>query len=259
MSKIKKYTDSPIYLEPIKHQYHHKVSGKIYKSVTTTLTSLEPHFDSNSISLAISKQSDKVKQAKYIGLRQEDILTLWEKINNEANIYGTKIHNIIEEYLLANKWQFFDDTEDGKLKQSVIDSFNELKIDEGVCMYPERILFSERYELAGTSDLIIDIDDVFFSIWDWKTNREFNIYNKFGGVTLNSPFDYLQASQFSIYTLQLSVYARLYEMENPKRKCRDINIAHWDKETCKFVRIPIMYMKNEAQKLIEMHYENIGK
>lgn len=249
----------PVFLEPIAHKYIHRVTGKQYKSVTTTLTSIEPHFDSESVSLAIANQSDKVKQERYIGLSQEQILAFWKKLNDEANIYGTKVHNIVEKYLLANKWLFPNNSEEGLFEQKVIKGYNALNIDEGVAVWPERILFSEEYELAGTSDLIIDIDNVFFSVLDYKTNREFRFYNHYGYETLLEPFQYLQACEWSMYTLQLSVYAYLYELEYPKRKCRDITVLYWDKELLTFRKIAIMYMKHEAKLLIEMHYNNVMK
>jgi hypothetical protein len=45
---------------------------------------------------------------------------------------------------------------------------NSLEIDEGIAVWPERIPFAEQYELAGMSDLIIDIDDVYFDVLDHK-------------------------------------------------------------------------------------------
>jgi hypothetical protein len=161
--------------------------------------------------------------------------------------------------LLANKWYFPEDTEEGKFEQAVIDGWNALKIDEGIAMWPERIMFSEQYELAGMSDLVIDIDDTYFDVWDWKTNREFNFFNQYGYETLYKPFEHLQACQWSIYTLQLSVYAYMYELEFPHRKCRQICIGYWDKEKLTFQKIQIMYLKHEAKKLIEMHHYNLMK
>lgn len=254
---IAKVWAGPCYLEPIQHKYHHRVTGKIYKSVTTTLSSIEPHFDAEAVSLAITKQLDHLKQERYIGMNQQQILDYWQMLNDEANEYGTKVHNIMEKYLLANKWYFPKDNEEGLFEQKVINSFNELKIDEGTTMWPERILFSEQYELAGMSDLIVDIDDVFFDVGDYKTNRVFNFYNPYGFETLHKPFDYMQNCQWSIYTLQLSVYARMYELEFPKRRCRQIYVMYWDKETMTFQKIQIMYMRLEAQKLIEMHHYNL--
>jgi len=257
MGKVKNF-DSVIYLEPIEHKYHHRVTGKIYKSVTTTLSSIEPHFDSEAVSAAIVNQLDSVKQERYIGMNQQQILDYWQMLNDEANIYGTKVHDIVERYLLANKWYFPKDDEEGEFEQCVIDGFNALKIDEGIAMWPERILFAEEYELAGMSDLIIDIDDVFFDVWDWKTNREFNFFNPYGYETLFKPFEHYQSCQYSVYTLQLSVYAYMYELETGK-KCRCINIGYWDKEKMTFSKIPITYVKHDAFKLIQLHHYNLMK
>ena len=258
MSKAKLWV-GPVFLEPIEHKYHHRETGKIYKSVTTTLSSIEPHFDSEAVSLAITRQPDNAKQERYIGLTQQQILDFWQLLNDEANVYGTKVHDIVERYLLANKWYFPTEDEEGEFEQKVIEGYENLRIDEGIAVWPERILFSEQYELAGMSDLIIDIDDVFFDVWDWKTNREFNFFDQFGYKTLFKPFDHMQSCQWSVYTLQLSVYTYMYEMEFPGRKCRQICIGYWDKEKKSFEKIQIMYMKHEAKKLIEMHHYNLMK
>jgi hypothetical protein len=258
MSKAKLWV-GPVYLEPIEHKYIHRETGKKYKSVTTTLSSIEPHFDAEAVSLAISLQQDKVKQERYIGMSQQQILDFWKWLNDEANIYGTRVHDILERYLLANKWYFPEATPEGEFEQKVIDGYNALQIEEGEAMWPERILFAEQYELAGMSDLIIDINDVFFDVGDYKTNRVFNFYNPFGFDTLLKPFDHLQACQWSMYSLQLSVYAYMYELEFPKRKCRQIFVLYWDKIKESFQKIQIMYLKKEAKQLIEMHHYNIMK
>jgi hypothetical protein len=258
MGKINTWV-GPVWLEPIQHKYHHRVTGKIYKSVTTTLASIEPHFDAEGVSMAIYKQSDATKQERYIGLSQQQILDYWQLLNDEANVYGTKVHDLIEKYLLAEKWYYPPDNEEGLFEQKVIDGYNALNIDEGIAVWPERILFSEQYELAGTSDLIIDINEVFFDVGDYKTNRVFNFFNPYGFETLHKPFEHLQACQWSIYTLQLSVYAYMYELEFPKRKCRQIYVLCWNKEKETFEKIQIMYLKKEAKQLIEMHHYNIMK
>lgn len=241
----------PVYLEPIEHVYIHRESGVKYSSVTKAIASIEPHFDAEGVSLAIVRQSDKVKQERYIGMSQIQILDFWQMLNDEANTYGTYVHDTIEKYLKANKWWFPDD----ELAKKVIAGFENLKIDEGVCMYPERIMFAEQYKLAGTSDLIIDIDPVYFDVGDWKTNRIFNFWNPYGNETLLKPFEHLQNCQWSIYTLQLSTYAYMYELETGK-KCRHIWIGYWDKILETFTKIPVMYLKHEAKKLLELHKYN---
>jgi hypothetical protein len=242
---------SPVYLEPISHTYIHRVTGVKYSSVTKAIASIEPHFDSEAVSLAIFNQSDETKNPKYIGMTQVQILDYWQMLNDEANIYGTRVHDIVEKYLKAEKWWFPTD----EFEKKVIDGYNKLDVDEGIRLQPERIMFSEEFELAGMSDLIIDINDVYFDVGDWKTNRVFNFFNPYGYETLHKPFEYWQNCQWSIYTIQLSVYAYMYEMETGK-KCRQIWIGYWNKETETFSKIPIMYVKHEARKLLELHKYN---
>jgi hypothetical protein len=241
----------PVYLEPIEHVYIHRETGIKYNSVTKAIASIEPHFDAEAVSLAIFHQPNNVKQERYIGMSQTQILDYWQMLNDEANTYGTYVHDTIERYLKANKWWFPEDS----LAQKVIAGYENLKVDEGICIYPERIMFAEEYKLAGMSDLIIDIDPVFFDVGDWKTNRVFNFWNPYGHETLLKPFDHLQNCQWSIYTIQLSTYAFMYELETGK-KCRHIWIGYWDKTIESFTKIPVMYLKNEAKKLLELHKYN---
>lgn len=241
----------PVYLEPIEHVYIHRETGVKYNSVTKAIASIEPHFDADTIAEAIVHQPDNVKQERYLGMTKQQILDFWQMLNDEANVYGTFVHDTIERYLKANKWWFPDD----ELQKKVIAGYEALKIDEGECMQPERIMFAEAYKLAGMSDLIVDIDRTWFDVGDWKTNRVFNYYNPYDFETLLKPFDYLQSCQHSIYTIQLSTYALMYEMETGKR-CRQIWIGYWDKTIETFERIPIMYLKHEAKKLMELHKYN---
>jgi hypothetical protein len=80
MSNAKLWT-GPVYLEPIEHKYIHRKTGKKYKSVTTTLTSIEPHFDVEGVSAAIVAQADDKKQERYIGLTQQEIIDFWQMLN----------------------------------------------------------------------------------------------------------------------------------------------------------------------------------
>jgi len=163
MAKIEK---SMVYLEPIEHVYIHRESGKRFTSVTKVLSSIEPHFEGDRIAGNIAKQSDSnpKKNPAYIGMNKEQILDYWQELNDTANIYGTMVHEIVERYLLANKMYFTSDP----FELKVIKAYEDLEVDEGIEIYPERIMFSEEYELAGTADLKIDINETYFDIGDWK-------------------------------------------------------------------------------------------
>lgn len=159
-----KTTESLVYLEPIEHVYIHRLTGVKYSSVTKAISSIEPEFDAPAVAKAIVNQADNIKQERYIGMNEHQILEFWQMLNDEANTYGTNVHDIVETYLKKNKWWFPDD----ELAKKVIEGYNNLKIDEGVRMQPERIMFAEEYKLAGMSDLIVDIDPVWFDVGDWK-------------------------------------------------------------------------------------------
>jgi len=160
-----KIDDRPkVDLEPVEHVYIHRDTNVKYKSVTTVLQMVEPHFDSQGVAEAIYRQRDDVKNPKYVGMDVDQILDYWQELNDTANEYGTHVHETIETYLLKNKFWFPKD----ELQKKVIAGYESLEVDEGIMMYPERIMFAEEYNLAGTADLVIDIDDTFFDIGDWK-------------------------------------------------------------------------------------------
>ena len=243
----------PVYLEPIEHVYIHRETGKRYGSVTQMLSSIEHEFETEVVAQRIVQQMDKDKNPDYVGMSYEEIIDYWQMLNDVANEYGTFVHEAVETYLLKDKWWFPDiKTEEGLLQSKVIKAYEALKIDEGICMYPERIMFSEEYSLAGTADLKIDIDAEWFDIGDWKTNRKFDYFNAYGSQTLKKPFDHLQQCHHSLYSLQLSVYARMCE-EETGMKCRHIWIGYWSRETESFSKIPITYLKHEATTLLELH------
>lgn len=242
----------PVYLEPIEHVYIHRETGKKYTSVTKILSMIEHEFETELVATRISQQANDVRNPIYVGMNYNEIIDYWQMLNDTANEYGTFVHESVEKYLLANKWYFPED----ELEQKVITAYENLKVDEGICVFPERIMFSEKYSLAGTADLKIDIDKYFFDIGDWKTNKKFDFFNEFGFQTLKKPMDHLQQCHHSIYSLQLSVYAYMCE-EETGMKCRQIWIGYWSRETEEFTKIPITYLKHEAKTLLEMHKYNM--
>lgn len=151
-----KKRDSVVFLEPIEHVYIHKFTKEKFKSVTTVLGMLEPEFNSEEIALAISMQDPSKKKEQYQNMSQAEILAEWKRINDEANEYGTEIHEIMERYLLANKIYFPKDD----YERELISKFQEIDPMTVGTIYPETILFSEKHKLAGTADIIEDCGDL---------------------------------------------------------------------------------------------------
>jgi hypothetical protein len=126
-----KQWEGPVYLEPIEHKYWHRKTGERYSSVTQTLHSLVNEFDADAVSTAISKQPEARRKEEYKGLNKQQILEYWQFLNDEANEYGTFIHESIEKYLLKQKFYFPDD----ELEQKAIKAFDDIAIDEGQCIW----------------------------------------------------------------------------------------------------------------------------
>lgn len=232
-----------VYLEPVEHKYYHKVTGESFKSVTTVLGMLEPEFNSEQIALAISMQDPSKKKEQYQNMSQEEILAEWKRINDEANEYGTEVHEIMERYLLADKIYI----PKNDYEREIILKFQKVD-DMSGDIYPETILFSEKYKIAGTCD-ILEIKDGYFNILDFKTNKEIDYISKYGNW-LNKPVTHLSDCNFNIYALQLSLYAYMFQMQT-KMKVGKLQIFYLNPTTSEFITIPIPYLGRDAKAVLD--------
>ena len=192
--------NSVVYLEPVEHKYYHKVTGESFKSVTTVLGMLEPEFNSEQIALAISMQDPSKKKEQYQNMSQEEILAEWKRINDEANEYGTEIHEIMERYLLADKIYI----PKNDYEREIILKFQKVD-DMSGDIYPETILFSEKYKIAGTCD-ILEIKDGYFNHRFWTRSMR--------SVFMVPPFALVVAGLiFLVYSLKENFKNFLFVME----------------------------------------------
>ncbi len=240
--------ESKVYLEPIEHVYIHKDTGEKFKSVTTVLSLLEPEFEAESIALAIENQPDNRKKERYLGMNQKQILEAWQKENDEANEYGTEIHEIMERYLLAKKLYI----PKNDYEREIITKFQKVDEISSPNVYPETVLFSERHSLAGTADVIEDCGN-YFNVWDFKTNKKINYISQFGHW-MNKPMSHLSDCQFNIYGLQMSIYAYMYQMETRKKVGR-LTLLYYNPETLEWELINVPYMGLEAKKVLDFWVE----
>ena len=240
--------NSVVYLEPVEHKYYHKITVESFKSVTSVLGILEPEFDAEEIALAISMQDPSKKKEQYQNMSQEEILVEWQRINNEANEYGTEVHEIMERYLLANKIYI----PKNDYERDIISKFQEIDPMTKGTIYPETILFSEKHKLAGTSDIIEDCGD-YFNVWDFKTNKKLRFVSEYNHW-LKKPVSHLSDCQYSIYSLQLSIYAYMYQLET-KKKVGRLGLFYLNPETNKFELIPVIYLGLEAKAILDYWLE----
>jgi hypothetical protein len=240
--------ESEVWLEPVEHKYYHKQTGESFKSVTTVLSMLEPHFDSEAVAYAISQQSDDVKKPEYVGMTKEQILEEWERINREANEYGTEVHEILERYLLADRIYI----PKSDYEREIITKFQDVDDMTGT-IYPEAVLFSKKYKICGTADMVEDCGD-YINIWDIKTNKKLNYISKYN-QWLNKPVSHLSDCQFNVYALQLSIYAYMIQMQTKKKIGRMALYYLNPEKDYKFEVIPLNYMGKEAKDVLDYWLE----
>jgi hypothetical protein len=224
-----------IIFDPHTHTYRHHLTNDEYISVTTLLNKFKKPFD-------VITASERV--AKREGTTPDEVRKKWKQINDESKQYGTKIHNVIDLYNTSKSI-----TPD---YEHIIDSYNKLQIinDEDKLLSEERV-HSHTYKVAGTADVIKIEPKGKFSIFDIKTNKKFNFFNTYGEKLL-PPLSHLQACELTTYSLQLSLYAFMYQ-EMTGSELNQLGILYYNRENNTFVHYPVVYMKRDITKILEFY------
>lgn len=222
------------------HTYTCTETGKRFVSATTLLGKYKPVFDKEKAAKRVSARE---------GIPYQLVLDTWEQQKQIACDRGTPIHKAMENFILHKQVDQDYSRSMFVTFKDIISSFKPLKL------HSEKLLFLKEFELAGTSDIIIDHDNKFFSVLDFKTNKKIrtcSAYNEF----LLEPVEHLTNCEYSIYTLQLSLYAYMYE-KMTGLKCREIAILFLEGEEWK--KISSVYLKNDIINLLEYRKDDINK
>lgn len=206
--------------------------GEKYISVSTLLGEYKKPFDKEFFSRITAKKR---------GVSQDVVLKEWEQNTKNACDFGKVVHSIIEDYIKS-----------GIIKDAeIVDAFKKVFIKKYVTIHSERILFSDKDKIAGTSDMIVDVNSDTFDVYDLKTNTKFDFDNKYNEYLLK-PVHHLQNCKYNTYALQLSLYAYLYSLETGK-KPRRLAIFYWDKKDFQVYNVPYMYWETVV---LLKHYNN---
>ena len=214
-----------------KHSYTNPTSSLDYCSVTSLINSFKEVFD-------LEKQSRIVAERE--GVSQDEIKKRWNTIKVNACNFGTNLHSKIEENIESKGVLHLDD----ELVKKFI-SFSNINYKKALS---ETIVYSHEYRVAGTSDIIIDNDKT-FDILDLKTNKNFRFSSKFNKNMLH-PVEHLPECEYSIYSLQVSMYAYLYHCMTGKT-VGSLFIYWFDRETNDYHRYPVLYLYNDVKSLLE--------
>jgi hypothetical protein len=235
------------------HQYF-DTNGNELTSGTRVIGKVKAPFDRERVSKFCGK-----KLAKESGISEDEaqkqVLAEWDKKKDSSIVRGNWIHNNLEDYLKIGKY-------DEKLS-SVVEQLQ--PIIKGVYrFYPEALLYSLKYMVAGQSDLVTQRQrgkNSVFDFYDYKTNESVGIvfdsigrkkipakhYNRY----MIGPFSHIEDCNYYHYSLQLSLYAYMSELTWGIKIGR-LAILYVDLNL-KLHIYPVPYMRFEAHALLEYH------
>lgn len=240
---------------------------KLIESTHTYVNELKPNMQYISATTLIGKYHEpfdleyhSARVAARLGKTQDEVKSEWARTNRVANEFGTAFHKVMEDYLLSNKLYIPRNNNEHKM----IKSFESLGICKKGVVKPEYIMsyeFDHEVGLAGTSDVIEDVDfygngsydDKRFNVWDFKTNKKFKFETPYQTDWMRFPIAHLSYTHLNAYTLQMSIYALMYEKESGRR-CNRMGLLYWDRAAEEFNLINVPYMKMEAQAVID-HFQ----
>jgi hypothetical protein len=246
-----------VILEEATHTYRDLVIPEFtFISTTRLLSRYEQPFDADYHSKRVAERE---------GVSQEEILFRWKEINRIAIEYGKKVHSIMERHFLDKQKLYIprDDFERTVLSQfkELLKAYDGKMLTDHHIVKPEYVLshpLTKTHGIAGCTDIIEDVDDFKFNMWDFKTNRELSFdtpYNEW----LKFPLSHLSQTKYNVDCLQISIYAYFYELESGK-KVNTLGVIYWDRgndltsDTGVWKILYLPYMKTDAKMLIN-HYQ----
>jgi len=221
-----------IVFEPKEHRYFNQETKDEYLSVSSVLSQFKPEFDTE-------------KWAKRVAIKDnttpEKIIQKWDKIKEEACERGKTIHKHIELYLSDGKY------DSSPFFKNFMDLF-QVDSEQNSVIYPEKLLYTHTYKVAGTSDIVEDCGR-YFNIYDIKTNKKFKYNSPFNEKMLY-PLDHLSVCEYNTYTLQLSLYAYMYSQMTGKHVGKLKVLYNYDKDF--WMGINMGYMKDSVEKILPL-------
>ena len=202
------FNDVTYHDEP--HKYY--VGGKELISVTTILHRYQEEFEEDYWS---EYKADEYK------LSQREVLRAWEFINKKGTIKGSAIHDYAEnlflnkvfpypEQLIFEEFGFDPVLPEYLITKNHVDNFYNDVQGKLIPVRTEMIIYDSESLIGGMLDILFyNVKTKQFQIWDWKTNKAFEMEMK--TRHFQDKLFMLEDSDLEIYSLQLAMYKLIIE------------------------------------------------
>ncbi len=199
------------------HKYYTQ-DDKELVSVSARVHALEPPKDWSSIAKKYSKKHGETPQYW---------LDKWEDNKNKAAAIGTLFHSMKEEELITNGLKGFE-VQLGAMINGEKWSIPTQKLQDNT-VYPEMMVYDIDSMTCGQIDKAI-IKSRRINIHDYKSDKEINTkaYSSewVKPEKLLPPCAHLDACNFNIYSLKMSMYMYMLWKQNPSFRIGDIILEH---------------------------------
>jgi len=223
------------------HKYIHpkdETGNAEYISVTTLIERFFP-FD---LKRYIERKSEEENRT------EEDVLIEYLMIRDEAAEKGTFLHNQIENYLKGNDYN--SDSKEFEMFRNFYDK--EIRKRNIAFFDAEKMIYSDRYNVAGTIDCLFKKNDTNeYIMLDWKRSKKLIIDGRpriFGFGYALSELSNLDNSSYYRYCLQQNIYKHIVESEySIKISSMKLVVLHENYSDYHVVNVPVM---NREAKII---------
>lgn len=224
------------------HKYFNK-HGIEYISVSHLIELYRPKFDPTG---EIIK-----RKAEKLGVSVQQLRKEWDDIRDNAAIKGTAIHKLAEDWINTGEWD--------KTSQysNAIEQISKMEFKGQ--LHSETRIFSDKFGIAGTIDLIDEYKNKELNIWDFKSNKalkkkSFFSKEKRGYEMMLFPCEHLMDCNFVHYSLQLNIYSII--MEENGYWTNDKTLIYINPKTNLIELHPVLPLRDDALLMIK-HYNRV--
>lgn len=236
---------SEVFLQEPNHRYFNQ-AGREFLSVSRVISYFKEEFQSDMLSYMVAKKracaSNPSATNDDIQIEKKAVLAEWALKNKIACDKGTEIHDAIETWLkttfIVPKFQ------------KLIDSLSK-ELSDHPWKQSEIVLHFDKAGIAGTTDYLgyrTKSKTSVIDIVDWKSNK-IERRSKYGKY-LKGPLAHLEDCNYNTYSLQLSLYAFMIELQFG-RQVGNLSIVEIVDSEDGIIKIwPAPYMKQEVRNML---------
>ena len=181
--------------------------GIEYASTTELVHAAFEPFDAEKTAAAKSART---------GIPAQQYLQEWDRNRDDASSAGTRLHENCERQILGRFPDMHRPADDAERLEfrTAWNEVEKIKSAGFLSLEPEKLIFSPRFRVAGSIDLLVKKSPAEYLILDWKRVKEIKYSGFRNQCGIHPATSHLQDCNFIHYSLQLSIYEQILRLEN---------------------------------------------